>query len=61
MPTTISGSQSQSQVAETVARRKGQACGQFGILTLMHMARRLDWQPTLLAYANSDDTYGYGC
>lgn len=37
---------------------RGQACGMLPILTLMHIARKLHWQPHLLAYANSGDTCG---
>jgi AmmeMemoRadiSam system protein B len=38
--------------------QRGQACGMMPILTLMHIAKRLHWQPHLLAYANSGDTCG---
>lgn len=37
---------------------QGEACGLLPILTLMHLARRLDWQPRLLDYRNSGDTAG---
>ncbi len=37
---------------------RGQACGMLPILTLMHIAKKLHWQPHLLAYANSGDTCG---
>jgi hypothetical protein len=34
------------------------ACGLVGILTLMYLAKTLNWQPRILKYANSGDTYG---
>ena len=37
---------------------RGEACGISPILTLMAIAERLDWQPTLLHYRNSGDTGG---
>lgn len=36
----------------------GEACGLPAILTLMHVAARLQWRAQLLAYANSGDTCG---
>ncbi|MFN8471578.1 MAG: AmmeMemoRadiSam system protein B [Anaerolineae bacterium] len=44
------------QDVEAVSR--GEACGLPGILTVMHIARRLGWRASLLAYANSGDTCG---
>lgn len=40
------------------ATATGSACGLRPILTLMHIARHLKWQPTLLDYRNSGDTAG---
>ncbi|MFQ5593752.1 MAG: AmmeMemoRadiSam system protein B [Anaerolineae bacterium] len=37
---------------------RGEACGIMPILTLMTIAHRLNWQPTLLDYHNSGDTGG---
>lgn len=36
----------------------GEACGIMPTLTLMTVAHRLDWRPTLLDYCNSGDTGG---
>jgi AmmeMemoRadiSam system protein B/AmmeMemoRadiSam system protein A len=33
-------------------------CGKHPIAVLLHLARKLQWQPVLLAYANSGDTAG---
>jgi AmmeMemoRadiSam system protein B len=45
-----------------------EACGKQGILTLMHMAKKKNWQGVLVDYKNSGDTagdrnavVGYGC
>ncbi|RME42835.1 MAG: AmmeMemoRadiSam system protein B [Chloroflexi bacterium] len=37
---------------------QGEACGLMPVLTLMTVAGRLNWQPTLLDYRNSGDTGG---
>ncbi len=37
---------------------QGEACGLMPVLTLMTIAGRLNWQPTLLDYRNSGDTGG---
>jgi AmmeMemoRadiSam system protein B len=46
----------------------GDACGRTGILTLMHMAKKMKWKGKMLDYRNSGDTagpkdavVGYGC
>lgn len=40
------------------AERKIDACNKTGILTLMHLAKKLDLRPYLLDYRNSGDTAG---
>lgn len=37
---------------------RGDACGKMGILTLLHLARELNWKCKLLDYRNSGDTAG---
>jgi hypothetical protein len=37
---------------------RGDACGVKGILTMMFLAEKLGWKPTLLNYKNSGDTAG---
>jgi AmmeMemoRadiSam system protein B/AmmeMemoRadiSam system protein A len=39
-------------------RRENGACGTVPILVLLELARRYDWRPVLLHYANSGDTGG---
>lgn len=39
-------------------QNKGDACGKIGILTLMSIARALNWRCKLLDYRNSGDTAG---
>ncbi|MGD8242540.1 MAG: AmmeMemoRadiSam system protein B [Desulfobacterales bacterium] len=43
---------------EALARRENCACGRAPLQVLMTLARRLDWEPVLLHYANSGDTAG---
>jgi AmmeMemoRadiSam system protein B len=43
---------------DTRTAARGEACGLQPILILMHLAKLLDWQPTLLDYRNSGDTGG---
>ncbi len=38
--------------------REGDACGKAGILTLLHLAKRLEWKCKMLDYRNSGDTAG---
>jgi AmmeMemoRadiSam system protein B len=47
---------------------KVEACGKLGVLTLMHLAKKMKWFGKKLAYANSGDAVGdktqvvgYGC
>jgi AmmeMemoRadiSam system protein B/AmmeMemoRadiSam system protein A len=41
-----------------LAAADNNACGKNGLLVLLELARRLNWQPVLLHYANSGDTAG---
>ncbi len=43
---------------KALARRENCACGRAPLQVLMTLARRLDWKPVLLHYANSGDTAG---
>lgn len=43
---------------DVAAAAQGEACGRLPILTLMHLAQALGWQPRLLDYRNSGDTAG---
>ncbi len=43
---------------DTLGRRENCACGKIPLQVLMTLARRLDWEPVLLHYANSGDTAG---
>ena len=43
---------------EALARRENCACGRAPLQVLMTLARRLDWEPVLLHYANTGDTAG---
>ncbi len=38
--------------------REGDACGKMGILTLIHLAKKLKWKCKILDYRNSGDTAG---
>lgn len=44
--------------AAALAAADNNACGKNGLLVLLELARRLNWQPVLLHYANSGDTAG---
>jgi len=41
-----------------LAATDNNACGKVGILVLLELAKRRNWQPVLLHYANSGDTTG---
>jgi len=43
---------------DMVAVARGEACGRYPILVLMHIAQALGWTPHLLDYRNSGDTAG---
>jgi len=43
---------------EQLRIRKDSACGKTPLLVLMHLARKFEWEPVLLHYANSGDTAG---
>ncbi len=43
---------------DALGRRANCACGKIPLQVLMTLARRLEWEPTLLHYANSGDTAG---
>lgn len=38
--------------------KEGDACGKMGILTLIHLAKKLKWKCKILDYKNSGDTAG---
>lgn len=43
---------------DALQARKNCACGKMPLLILMHLARKFEWEPVLLQYANSGDTAG---
>ncbi len=43
---------------DALGRRENCACGKIPLQLLMTLARRLEWEPALLHYANSGDTAG---
>lgn len=44
--------------AAALAAADNSACGKSGLLVLLELARRRNWQPVLLHYSNSGDTAG---
>ena len=53
---------------EKLLKKRGQACGMAGILTMMILSKRLNWKRERVGYATSADTHGdknqvvgYGC
>lgn len=44
--------------AAALGGTENSACGKSGLLVLLELARRRDWQPVLLHYSNSGDTAG---
>lgn len=44
--------------AQSLAKNDNSACGSFPLQVLINLARRQNWKPVLLHYANSGDTAG---
>jgi len=44
--------------SDKLRTRENAACGRIPILVMINLARRHEWQPTLLHYSNSGDTAG---
>jgi AmmeMemoRadiSam system protein B/AmmeMemoRadiSam system protein A len=43
---------------QKLSRQENAACGKIPLTVLLHIAKKLDWMPVLLHYANSGDTAG---